>query len=62
MSHAATIAGGPLASALESSRVSSRPAAGLTPTNSHAIENPLWIIVIGMACFFGVAALMIAWG
>jgi hypothetical protein len=49
-------------SASESSRVSSRPVASLTTTDSHLIENPLWIIVIGMACFFGSAALIIAWG
>jgi hypothetical protein len=62
VSHAITIAGGPLPSALESTRASSRPEARATATDSHAIENPLWVIVIGMACFFGVAALVIAWG
>jgi hypothetical protein len=29
-------------------------------SNSHAMDNPLWIIVIAMACFFGVASLVIA--
>jgi hypothetical protein len=29
-------------------------------TSSHVTENPLWIIVIAMACFFGVACLVIA--
>jgi hypothetical protein len=62
MSHATTIPAGPLPSAFESARVSSRPAPGLTTTDSHAIENPLSIIMIGMACFFGVAALIIAYG
>jgi hypothetical protein len=47
---------------LESTRLSSRPAADLPATDSQAIENPLWIIVIGMACFFGAAALIITWG
>lgn len=28
---------------------------------SHPIQNPLWVIVIGMACFFGTTALIIAW-
>jgi hypothetical protein len=60
MSHAATIAGGLLPSTLESSHVSTRPAASLTTNDFHAIENPLWVIVIGMACFFGLAALIIA--
>jgi hypothetical protein len=62
MSHASTITAGHLPSALQSSRVSSRLADSLTATDSHAIENPLWIIVIGMACFIGVAAVIIAWG
>ena len=31
-------------------------------TKSHTIDNPLWVIVIGMACFFGAAALVLAWG
>jgi hypothetical protein len=26
--------------------------------SSHAIRNPLWIVVIGMACMFGVMALV----
>jgi hypothetical protein len=62
MSHAITIVGGQFPSVLESSRASSRLTVDLTATDSHAIENPLWIIVIGMACFFGTAALIIAWG
>jgi hypothetical protein len=28
---------------------------------SHPIRNPLWVIVIGMACFFGATALIVAW-
>jgi hypothetical protein len=31
-------------------------------TNPYDIHNPLWVIVIGMACFFGVTALIIALG
>jgi hypothetical protein len=62
MSHATTMAGGALPAIFESSRVSSRPAARLTARDSEAIANPLWLIVIGMACFFGVAALVVAWG
>ena len=62
MSNATAISGNPLPSAFDLSRVSGRPIAGRATTNSHVIENPLWVIVIGMACFFGVAALVIAWG
>jgi hypothetical protein len=62
VSHATTISGGPFPSASEPSRLTSRPVAGLTATDSHTIENPLWVIVIGMGCFFGVAALVITWG
>jgi hypothetical protein len=28
--------------------------------NPHAIRNPIWIVVIGMACMFSVMALVIA--
>jgi hypothetical protein len=52
MSHATTIPGNRLPWA--------SPSIGRTPANSHTIENPLWVIVIGMACFFSVAALVIA--
>jgi len=62
MSHATTIPENSFSSTFDSSRVPSRPVAGPATTVSPAIENPLWIIVIGMACFFGVAALLIAWG
>jgi hypothetical protein len=27
-----------------------------------AVRNPLWLILIGMACFFGVAAVLMALG
>lgn len=30
--------------------------------NPYAIRNPLWVIVIGMACFFGVVGIVIALG
>jgi hypothetical protein len=30
--------------------------------NPYTIRNPLWVIVIGMACFFGVVAIVIALG
>jgi hypothetical protein len=30
--------------------------------NPRAIRNPLWIVVIGMACMFGVMALVISLG
>jgi hypothetical protein len=46
-------------------RVRVRVAATPTPaavTSSHAITNPLWIIVIAMACFFGVMALVVGLG
>jgi len=36
--------------------------AGGATTSSDAVENPLWIIVIGTAVFFAVAAFMIASG
>jgi hypothetical protein len=49
-------------SAFDSSQVSSRPVADSATTHFHPINNPLWVIVIGMACFFGVVALVLAWG
>lgn len=62
MSHATTIPSGtPLPWAFDSSRVSSRPVANSATTHSHPITNPLWVIVIGMACFFGVVAFILAW-
>jgi hypothetical protein len=62
MSQATTIPGGnPLPSAFDSSHVSTGPIAGRATTHSHPITNPLWVIVIGMGCFFGVAALVLAW-
>lgn len=61
MSHATTIASGtPLPSAFDSSRVSIRPVASSATTHSRPITNPLWVIVIGMACFFGVVAFVLA--
>jgi len=61
MAHATTISGiGP--SAFDTSLDQRRSIASGAATSSHTIENPLWIIVIGMACFFGVAALIIVWG
>jgi hypothetical protein len=62
MSHATTLPGNSLPSAFDSSHVKGGPVVSGATTNSHTIENPLWVIVIGMACFFGVAALVIAWG
>jgi hypothetical protein len=63
MSHATTIPGASaLPAAFDSSRVSSRPVASIATPHSHPIANPLWVIVIGMACFFGVVALVLAWG
>lgn len=62
MSHATTLPGNTLTSAFDSSHVHSSPVASGATINSLTIENPLWVIVIGMACFFGVAALVIAWG
>jgi hypothetical protein len=61
MSHATMIPGTVL-SAFDASPVQRRSITGGTAISSHTIENPLWIIVIGMACFFGVAALLIVWG
>jgi hypothetical protein len=61
MSHAITIPGGPpLPAAFDSSHVSSRPVASVATTHPHPITNPLWVIVIGMACFFGVVAVVLA--
>jgi hypothetical protein len=42
--------------------VQAAPAASGATKTSSAIHNPLWVIVIGMACFSGVAALVLAWG
>jgi hypothetical protein len=62
MSHATTIPSGtPLPSAFDSSHISSRTVASSATTHSRPITNPLWVIVIGMACFFGVVALVLAW-
>jgi hypothetical protein len=49
------------------SPVPARPAVGvalLTTAKARAdgISNPLWIIAIGMACFFGAAAVVMALG
>jgi hypothetical protein len=61
MSHATTIASRiPLPSAFDSSQVSTRPVASSATTHSHPITNPLWVIVIGMACFFGVVSFVLA--
>ena len=30
--------------------------------STHAIRNPLWIVVIGMACLFGTMALILSLG
>ncbi len=43
-----------------SSPPTNRPIVGLW-MRSHPIRNPLWVIVIGMACFFGATALIVAW-
>jgi hypothetical protein len=49
-------------SALQPSPSLRRAAVGRPTTPEvRAISNPLWVIVIGMACFFGVAALILAW-
>jgi hypothetical protein len=32
----------------------------LTPPVVNDLRNPLWIIAIGMACFFGTAVLVMA--
>ena len=37
-------------------RAEPRAAAADDDAAANAIRNPLWIIVIGMACFFGMAA------
>jgi hypothetical protein len=34
----------------------------IAATSPNAIRNPLWVIVIGMACFFAVVALVLAGG
>jgi hypothetical protein len=63
MSLATTIPGrDPFPSAFDSSHVSSRAVADSVTTHFHPITNPLWVIAIGMACFFGVVALILAWG
>jgi hypothetical protein len=61
MSHVTTMPRIRLPLAFDSVHISSSPVADAT-TDAHAIDSPLWVIVIGMACFFGVAALVIAWG
>jgi hypothetical protein len=62
MSHATTIPSGTLLpSAFYTSHVSSHSVASSATTHSHPITNPLWVIVIGMACFFGAVAFVLAW-
>jgi hypothetical protein len=62
MSQATTISGNPLPPAFQSAHVQDSPVASGATTRSYAIHNPLWVIVIGMASFFGVAALILAGG
>jgi hypothetical protein len=58
-----TIAGGsfsamPHAAAVRGRRVSDLP----TTDDPDTVANPLLAIMVGMACFFGVAALIVGWG
>jgi len=62
MSHIAMITASPLPAALNAAPVQHRSVAAPTAAQPGGVSNPLWIIVIGMACFFGAAALILAWG
>jgi hypothetical protein len=62
MSYVTATARKPLHIALDSSHARNGAVAGRATSSSRAIDNPLWIIVIAMACFFGVASLVIAAG
>jgi hypothetical protein len=60
MSQAITIPLNSFPSAVLSSPVPEPAVASAATTSTHALENPLWVIVIGTAVFFAVAGLMIA--
>jgi hypothetical protein len=61
MSNGTRNQGNPLPSGSASETAQGDPVASDVTTKSHAIRNPLWVIVIGMACFFGVTAIITAW-
>jgi hypothetical protein len=61
MSNETTNQGNPLPLASASATAQGDPVASDATTKSHTIHNPLWVIVIGMACFFGVTAIITAW-
>jgi hypothetical protein len=62
MSHLTMILASPHPAVLNAAQIQHRPAAARTTAQPGGISNPLWIIVIGMACFFGAAALILTWG
>jgi hypothetical protein len=56
-----TFAGNAFPSVHETSRVRGRPVSARATTPSITRGNPLLVIMAGMACFFGVVALVIGW-
>ena len=61
MSEETTNQGSPLPAVSASTTAHDDPVDDGATTKSHVIHNPLWVIVIGMACFFGATALITAW-
>ena len=61
MSQVITFTGNAFPSMQDTSAVRGRPVSALPTTPSNISDNPHFVIMVGMACFFGVAALAIAW-
>lgn len=61
MSQVTTFTGNAFPSMYDTSGIRGRPVSALPTTPSITRGNPLLVIMVGMACFFGVAALIIAW-
>jgi hypothetical protein len=61
MSQVITFTGNAFPAIGVTSAVRDRPVSALPTTPSVTSDNPLFVIMVGMACFFGVAALAIAW-
>jgi hypothetical protein len=56
-----TVTGNSFPYAFDAAAVRSRAVSDLSTTDVDPVVNPLKAIMAGMACFFGVAAFIIAW-
>ena len=61
MSQVTTFTGNAFLYRHETSAVRARPVSALPTTPSITSDNPLLVIMVGMACFFGAVALVIGW-